>query len=339
MTEFSAPFDGSPIATELQWSRMARRWGSDGVHTEDPTSTALKVTATGTASVTVAAGMATVNGFFYNLDAAKTLAVPVNLGGTARVDLVVLRSDQSAGSVTAQYKTGGSSAPTLTRVEDGIWEIPLAQCTVAAGSTVVNAANVIDKRYLTGRSVLPSVPSGRPPSVKNTLMVEGTDLYVGDGVDWKWLAAAGLKDFTYTPTWYADTTVINFGTGDGSMNTGRVQVIGKRVDLTIQLQPSGNPPLLSSPLQVSLPPGLPCTSVHRSLFIWNFTSGNGEGSAVGVGMTFPSESTTKIGRLRYSMTNGSSSTDRPNSYSLTDNNPFNIRAGDVLTIDGSYWLP
>lgn len=339
MAEFSAPFDTSAISTEVQWSRMARRFNSDGVHSEDPASTMLKVTGSGTATVTVAPGMATVNGFFYHLDATKTISVPANLGGAARVDLVILRADQSANSVTAVYKTGGTTAPTLTQVEDGVWEIPLAQCTVAAGSTVVTAANVADRRYFTSRGVLPSQPGGRPPAPKNTLMIEGTDLYVGDGVDWRWLAAAGLKDFTYTPTWYADTTLINWGSGTGTLNIGRVQVVGKRVDLTIQLQPGGDPALLTSPLQVTLPPGLPCTSVHRSLFIWNYTSGNGEGSAVGVGMTFPTESTTKIARLRYSMTNGSSSTDIPNSYSLTDNKPFNIRTNDVLTIDGSYWLP
>lgn len=339
MAEFSAPFDTSSVSTELQWSRMARRWNSDGVHSEDPTSTLLKVTGSGAANVTVAPGMATVNGFFYHLDAAKTVAVPANLGGAARVDLVVLRADQAANSVTAQYKTGGVTAPTLTQVEDGVWEIPLAQCTVAAGSTVVTAANVVDKRYFTSRGILPSVATGRPASAKSTLMVEGTDLYVGDGIDWKWLASAGLKDFTYVPSWYADTTLISFGTGADFVNIGRVQVVGKRVDLTIQLQPTGNPALLTSPLQVTLPPGLPCTSVHRSLFVWNFTSNNGEGSAVGVAVTFPTESTTRIARFRYSMTNGSTSTDRPNSFSLTDNNPFDIRTGDVLTVDGSYWLP
>jgi hypothetical protein len=89
---------------------------------------------------------------------------------------------------------------------------------------------------------------------------------------------------------------------------------------------------------VSLPPGLPCTTKHRSLFVWNFSSGNGEGSAVGVAWTGPTESTSKIARFRYSMTNGSSINDIPNSYSLTNNTPFNIRSLDNLTVDGSYWL-
>lgn len=336
MTEFSAPFDGSPIATQLQWSRMSRRWGLDGVHTEDPSTTALKVTGSGTTTVAVAPGQAFVNGFYYYLDATKNLPVTANAGGAARVDLVVLRADQAAKSVTAQYKTGGTTAPALTQVEDGVWEIPIAQCTVAAGSSIVTAANVVDKRYFTDRGVLPSMPGGRRPSVKHTLMVEGTDLYIGDGADWLWLASAGVRDFTYTPVWTAGTTTINWGSG--SVNIGRAQVVNSRVDLTIQLTPTGNPPALDDPIEVSLPPGLPCTSAMRSLFKWNLSSVNDEGNVIGVGMTFPTESTGKIARLRYSMTNGSTSSAVPNSFSVFTNQPVNIRTGDVLTIDGSYWL-
>ncbi|WP_086559400.1 hypothetical protein [Streptomyces africanus] len=336
MAEFSAPFDGSPIATELQWSRVARRWGLDGVHTEDPSTATLKVTGSGTTTVSVAPGMAFVNGFYYHLDATKNLNVPANAGGAARVDLVVLRASQSANSVTVQYKSGGATAPPLTQAEDGVWEIPLAQCTVGAGATVVTAANVLDKRYFTSRGVIPSMPGSGRPSAKHTLKIEGTDLYVGDGADWKWLASAGMKPFTYTPVWTAGTSTINWGFS--SKNIGRAQVVGGRVDLTIQLEPTGNPAEYPDPLEVSLPPGLPATFDHRSLFKWNFTSGNGEGSAVGIAMVFPTESQSKIARLRYSMTNGSSSTSVPNSFSVFNNQPFNIRSGDVLTIDGSYWL-
>ncbi|MFD8839867.1 hypothetical protein [Streptomyces griseofuscus] len=336
MAEFSAPFDGSSITTELQWSRMARRWGSDGAHTEDPSSTVLKVTGSGTTNVTVAPGGAFVNGFYYYLDTTKTLAVPTNSGGAARVDLVVLRADQAANSVTAVYKTGGTTVPPLTQVEDGVWEIPLAQCTVAAGSAVVTAANVVDKRYLTGRGVVPSVSGARPPSVKNTLLVEGTDLYVGDGASWQYIGGQSVKEGQYTPVWTAGGSNISWGSG--SINFGRYQSRLKRVDLTIQLQPTGNPAASTDPIYVSLPPGLPAASAHRSLFTWAFTSGNGEGSAVGVAIVFPTISTSQIVALRYPVANGNTSTAIPNSYSLFTNTPFNIRSGDVLTIDGSYWL-
>ncbi|MFF7335458.1 hypothetical protein [Streptomyces sp. NPDC008150] len=337
MAEFSAPFDGSSIATELQWSRMARWWGIDGVHSSDPAATALKVSGSGTSTVSVAVGMAFVNGFFYNLDATKTLSVPSNAGGgAARIDLVVLRADQSANKVTAEYKSGGSTVPALTQVEDGVWEIPLAQCTVAAGSTAVTAANVIDRRYFTGRGVVTGSSSSRRTSIKNQLLIEGTDLYVGDGANWNWLASVGLKDFTYTPTWYTGSTVLNWGST--SSNIGRVQVVNKRVDVTIQLSPSGNPAASDDPIGVSLPPGLPCTAAMRSLFTWNFSSSNDEGSCVGVAMTFPTESQTKIARFRYSMTSGTTGAAVPNSFSLLTNQPFNIRTGDYLSVDGSYWI-
>ncbi|MET8113822.1 hypothetical protein [Streptomyces prasinus] len=335
MAEFSGPFDGSPITTQLQWSRMARRWGLDGVHALDASSTALKVSGSGTTTVTVAPGPAFVNGFYYHNDAAKNLPVTANPGGAARIDYVVLRASMSTKKVTAEYKPGGTTAPTLTQDEAGAWEIPLAQCTVAAGASTVTAANVLDRRWLTDRGVLPSIAGARPPASKGQLLLEDGRLYVGDGATWRWMASQGIDDSTYTPTWSAGTTTVNWGSN--SFNLGRYQARGKRVDLTIQLQPSGNPPAYDDPLMVSLPPGLPATTAHRSLFTWNYSSGNGEGSAVGIGMIFPTEYTNKIARLRYSMTSGTTSTVAPNSFSLFTNQPFNIRSGDVLTIDGSYW--
>lgn len=336
MTEFSAPFDGAAINTELQWSRQARRWGLDGVHTTDPAATDLKVTGSGVATVAVAPGMAFVNGFYYYLDATKNVPVTANAGGAARIDYVVLRADQSANKISAEYKTGGVVPPTLTQDEAGVWEIPIAQCTVAAGSSVVTVANVVDKRYLTGRGVIPSVSGARPPSIKNQLLVDDGKLYVGDGAAWKWLATAGIEDSTYTPTWYAGATVINWGSG--SSNIGRYQVVGRRVDVTIEVKPTGNPPAYTDPISIALPPGLPATAAHRSLFTWTFDSGNGEGSAVGAGMVFQTGDTSRISRLRYPVSDGVSVSSNVTSINVLTNQPFNIRSGDVLTIDGSYWL-
>jgi hypothetical protein len=337
MAEFSGPFTGSAISTELDWSRMSRRWGLDGVHAFQASDNTLKVVASGAATVLVNPGSAFVNGFYYNLDATKTLDVPANAGGTARVDLVVLRASMSANSIIAAYKTGGTTAPTLTQDEAGVWEVPLAQCTVAAGASVVAAANTIDRRYLTGRSVLPGIPGARPPSIKNQLLVEDNRLYIGDGATWNWLASSGVDDSTYTPVWNSAATTINWGSG--STNIGRYQAVGRRVDVTIQLIPTGNPPAYTEPIQVTLPPGLPCTAVFRSLFKWNYTSANDEGSAMGIGMTFPTtDGQGKIARLRYPTSDGNSVLDTPNSLNLLTNQPFNIRTNDVLTIDGSYWL-
>ncbi|MFJ6729362.1 hypothetical protein ACIQPQ_31120 [Streptomyces sp. NPDC091281] len=336
MAEFSAPFDGSPIATQAQWSRMARRWGIDGVHAEDATQNGLRVTASGISTVTVAAGEAFVNGFYYSNDAPRTVNVTPNAGGAARTDMVILRCDMTAKTVTAQYKTGGTLPPTLAADESGIYEIPLAQCTVAAGSSVVAATAVSDRRWFTDRGALPSIPGARRPSIRSQLLVEGTSLYVGDGSDWRWLASAGVEDGTYSPKWTAGPTSFHWGTS--ATNLGRFQAVNKRVDLTIHVVPTANPPAYPEPIGVSLPPGLPCDPRMRSSFTWIFTSGNGEGSAVGVGMIFPTESTTKIARLRYPASGGTSVSSPVNSLNLLTNQPFNIREGDVLTVDGSYWL-
>lgn len=337
MAEFSAPFDGSPIATQAQWSAIAKRWGLDGVHATDPSSSTLTVTASGATTVAVSAGKAFVNGWYYASDATKSLTVPANASGTARIDLVVLRANPTTKKVTSEYKTGGTSAPTLQQDDTGIWEIPLAQCTVPANASTVPAANVVDKRWFTDRGAIPSIPGARRPSVKGQLLVENNRLYVGDGAAWLWLATGGIEDSSYTPAWNAGTTTINWGSG--STNLGRYQVVGRRVDVTIQLIPTGNPPAYTDPIQVTLPPGLPCTTTFRSLFTWNYTSANDEGSAVGIGMTFPTtDGTNKIARLRYGATSGDSVSSRVTSINLLTNQPFNIRDGDVLTIDGSYWL-
>lgn len=338
MAEFSAPFTGSPIATQLQWSRMVRRAILDGVHADDSANTALKVTASGTTTVTVAPGRATVNGFYYDLDANKNLTVPANTGGAARIDYAILRADQSTKKVTAEYKTGGTTAPALTQDEDGVWEIPLAQCTVAAGSSVVTAANVTDKRYLASRPAIPSIPGAHRPSIKNGLLVEDGKLYYGDGAQWRWMATAGVDDSTYTPAWTVNNGATAINWGSGSFNYGRYQAFGRRVDLTVQLQPTGNPPAYTDPIEVSLPPGLPASATHRALFTWLLASENGEGSAGGVAVLYPTVSAGRIARLQYPVSNGSTSTSKPDMRNLLTNFPMNIRAGDVLTLDGSYWL-
>ncbi|MEU0354980.1 hypothetical protein [Streptomyces cyaneofuscatus] len=335
MAEFSAPFDDSPIATQSQWSRMARRWGADGVHADDPAQTALKVSGNGTGNVVLQPGEAFVNGFYYLNDAVKNIPVTPNAGTVARVDAVVLRASMSAKTVRAFYKTGGTSAPALASDEDGVYETPLAQCVVAAGSSVVTAVNVTDRRWFTGSGAMPSIPGARRPSVRGRLLTEAGRLYIGDGAGWQWIGSPGVEEGSYTPQWSAGATDFHWGTS--ATNRGQYQVRGKRVDLHIHVVVASNPPGYADPLSVTLPPGFPCTTSHRSLFTWNFSSENGEGSAVGVAMTAPSTSTTKIARLRYSMTNGSNQSAVPNAFSLFSNTPFNIRTGDILDIDGSYW--
>ncbi|MGW3153998.1 hypothetical protein [Streptomyces sp. NPDC001089] len=337
----SYPFSTSLLQTEAQYALTASRWGNDGVHTDDLTSTALKVTASGTSSVSIAAGSAFVNGATFENDSAYSLAVTSNSGGSsARKDLVVLRYDASADAILPAYKTGGTNPPGLTNSPGtGVVEIPLAEVTVAAGASVVASGAVVDRRWGVGRPVAYGTPGSRRPSRRGQLLVEGNDIYLGDGVTWNYVATAGAPAWnTYTPVWNAGSTTINWGSG--STNLGRYKVSGKTCEVKIQLQPTGNPPAYDDPIQVTLPSA--AQGLMREVnFNVVFTSGNGEGSANGTAMTFPTESTAKIARIRFPLSSGASGTpgaEVVNTVNMLTNEPFNIRSGDVLTISGTYEL-
>ncbi|WP_432101028.1 hypothetical protein [Streptomyces sp. WAC 04229] len=336
----SYPFSSSPLVTEVQYALTASRWGKDGVHTDDLSSTALKVTANGTSSVSIAAGSAFVNGATFENDAAYSLSVTSNSGGSsARKDLVVLRYDASSDSIAPVYKTGGTSAPGLTNSSGtGVVEIPLAECTVAAGASVVASGAVADRRWGVGRPIAYGTPGARRPSRRGQLLVEGNDIYLGDGAVWNYVGTAGSPTWgTYTPVWTAGSTPINWGSG--SQNIGRYKRDGKTCHVTIQLIPKGNPAGYDDPLQVNLP--FACHNTVRQLFAVAFTSSNSEGSALGTATTYPTESTTKIARIRFPVSSGSSGVpgaEVVNTVNMLTNEPFNVRTDDVLTISGTYEL-
>ena len=91
--------------------------------------------------LSVSPGTAIINGYWYRLDTAKTLAV--SSGTSEHTDSVVLRLNLNSDTrnITAVYKSGTS----LTKTGD-IYEIPLAQITVAANS--ITAKSVEDKREI-----------------------------------------------------------------------------------------------------------------------------------------------------------------------------------------------
>jgi hypothetical protein len=338
MAESSYPFGSSSIATEDQWSAMFRMAQVDGVFAFSETGTDLKVTASNASTVSVAAGEAWVQGTYYSNSAALNVSVPTNSGGgSARKDLIVLRRDPSADSVTVKYKTGGTSFPSLTQTFNGTWEIPLAQVTVAAGASVVPPSGVSDQRWFIGRPVAFGNSGARRPPVRGQVLFDGGNVYVGDGTAWKFLATAeDPQPKTYTPVW-DDTTGAAINWGSGSTNVGKYKILaGGLCWVKIHLVPTGNPGASSGPIRVSLP--FPVQGSSRDLFVWNYTSNNSEGSAIGVGMVFPTENASKISRLRWGTSSGNTSSTPPNSFSLFTDQPFNIRSGDVLTITGTYEL-
>ena len=100
-------------------------------------------------AVKVGAGKAWINGYFYVNTASLPLEITVADGVLNRIDLVVLRWDLAARTITAQIKAGASAsspaAPALQRDADG-YELCLAQVYVQAGATAITQADITDKR-------------------------------------------------------------------------------------------------------------------------------------------------------------------------------------------------
>jgi hypothetical protein len=187
MAETSYPFGTSDVTTELEWSRMARLWQMDGVVTDDPTASDLKVTIAGS-NISIAAGEAWINGFYYKNSATKTIAITNNAGGVTRNDRVVLRSDQSGNVVTAVYVTGGASPPVLSVDEAGVYEFSLAKFGIGAGTNTLSSGTLVDERPLIGKDVaINAKASGRNPR-RGMLTVEGTaafpEIWMGTGSGW-----------------------------------------------------------------------------------------------------------------------------------------------------------
>lgn len=103
----------------------------------------------GPMAVKVGAGKAWINGYFYVNTASLPLEIAVADGVLNRIDLVVLRWDLAARTITAQIKAGTSAsspaAPALQRDADG-YELCLAQVYVQAGATAITQADITDKR-------------------------------------------------------------------------------------------------------------------------------------------------------------------------------------------------
>lgn len=183
MTEYSYPFGSSKISTEDEFSRMMRWAAPDGV-CGSPADNALRPVANGTGMITVPPGEAFVRGQKYLLDAEKQIPIPTNSTGGLRRDYIVLRNDPSNDRITAEYKQGGASLPTLTQDWNSVWEVPLGVGAVEAGTSIMQPAAMQDARWFVGWPLAPSVPGSRPAPHQGRALVENGSILLGNGTAW-----------------------------------------------------------------------------------------------------------------------------------------------------------
>jgi hypothetical protein len=153
MTVFFGPLPASPIATTEHVRGWVRATTKDGVY-DGSTSVftgLLECTDGGSLDVLVGSGECTVDGIYYRSDASQTQALAAADVSQDRIDLIVIRLDPAGdGTVTLEAIQGtpGGAAPTVTVLDEGIFELALAAVTVPASSAVLGT--ITDVRQFIG---------------------------------------------------------------------------------------------------------------------------------------------------------------------------------------------
>lgn len=198
------------------WQQIA----GDMVRSYVPTGLAVTAKAASTRTVTVAAGRAYGAGATVTSSAAQDVALDAPTTASARIDLIVLRIDfsqppASAFSITFHKGTSATTPPAPTRVNGGIWEIPLARVTVpgTGGSAQLTTANVVDARPLfpartfTGQATV-TIPSGGGTGSTTVTFPVGTNFVTAPGI--QLTPRTGAAAGTVVNYWTANETTTSF---------------------------------------------------------------------------------------------------------------------------------
>lgn len=110
----------------------------------------LRVTPTAPASkaIQVSAGVGVVRGRVYTNDGATNLPVSDNTSGSTRIDCVVVRVDYAGQTARLAILEGtpGAGVPALTQNEGVIWEMSLAQISLASGFATITEGDITRER-------------------------------------------------------------------------------------------------------------------------------------------------------------------------------------------------
>lgn len=101
-------------------------------------------------TVTVHAGKAWINGYYYNNTDDLTLTLPTPDGSKKRIDRIVVRWSLSDRKISAAVKSGTAatnpSAAVLQRNSD-VYELAIADVLVGVAATSITSASITDRRY------------------------------------------------------------------------------------------------------------------------------------------------------------------------------------------------
>jgi len=182
------PFDAGPgaVVTEARWTEAFRRLANTGV--VSGIGNELEVSTVSALTVRVATGAAWIEGHYASNDSTTDHTLAAAHATLGRIDRVVARVDWTANTMATDVLTGAASAdpepPAMTRSAT-VWEIPLAQVSVAATQTNLTSGDLFDERDL----VVGNVPPLEPTPIKT--VTAGYQLVYGDRFKLLELGTAG----------------------------------------------------------------------------------------------------------------------------------------------------
>lgn len=168
MTEISRPFTGStgsgapgdagPYSASQWWDVWKYLTGAHdantgvliGSGTAPDIGLTVQEQSPAAAGVRLTPGRAIVQGTFYENDANLNLSITPNASGNSRIDTIVLRRDSTAQTIRAIVLVGtpaGSPVPPTLTQTAALYEIPLADVTVANGFVTILNASINPRKY------------------------------------------------------------------------------------------------------------------------------------------------------------------------------------------------
>lgn len=213
-----SPAHNSRAVNDIEYEKIHARETDDGIY-GDPTATQVVTTGAGLQVLVKAGKQGSVRGHFWQAGTTDVpLSITANASGSTRTDRVVLRLDRSAWTVRAVVRAGtpGSGAPALQQDEGdtGLYEVPLAQVTVADGASSVTVTR--GEQYV-GTRCRPCTSGTRPPSPARGQQVFETDTG-------RWMAWNG----TTWATLYEDTGTVVVNSSLSAWSVGTDSVVQRR---------------------------------------------------------------------------------------------------------------
>lgn len=166
MAQTSFPFENTDV-TETQFSRWARNFQDFGVK-GIPGDDNLKVTADGTSmTLTVLPGQAFIRGHYYISNENELIQILEAEADKTRIDAIVLELDPVGNTILLKVVRGAEvtsspSAPALTQLDTGVYQMLLAYVRISANATTLAANKITDLRTFMGQRIGIWTTSTRP---------------------------------------------------------------------------------------------------------------------------------------------------------------------------------